>query len=205
MSRNTVSRLVASDEPPRYERRPVGSQVEPFKASVRALLKEDADVAATVIRERLQQRGYAGGITILKEYLAKVRPQFKEARDYGRTTYLPGELLQADWWDTGVDVPVGKGVRRRAHGLVATLPFSDAHAVVFTHAQIGGHAAEAVPAVELDHAVLVDGAAIGILDAVPSRQRDPAAHHANDPFVPWKPGDGQKKPHMSAASRPEPP
>jgi transposase len=75
MSRNTVSRLLASDQPPRYERRPAGSQLDPFKASVLAMLKDDADVAATVIRERLQQRGYAGGITILKDYLAKVRPQ----------------------------------------------------------------------------------------------------------------------------------
>ncbi len=96
-----------------------------------------------VIRERLQQRGYAGGITILKEYLAEVRPQSKEARNYGRTTYLPGELLQADWWDTGLDVPVRKGAARRAHGFVTTLPFSGAHAVVFTHART---AADAVPA-----------------------------------------------------------
>ena len=143
MSRNTVARLVASDEPPRYERRPAGSQLDPFKARVLELLDEDEDAPATVIRERLQERGYAGGITILKEYLAAVRPQFKAARDHGRTSYRPGELLQADWWDTGVDVPVGKGAHRRAHGFVTTLPFSGAHAVVYAHSQT---TADAVPA-----------------------------------------------------------
>ncbi len=135
MSRNTVARLVASEEPPRYERRAAGSQLEPFKGAVLAMLGEDADVPATVIREHLQREGYAGGITILKEYVASVRSQFKETYDRGRTTYVPGEILQADWWDTGVDVPVGKGARRRAHGFVTTLPFSAAHSVVFTYSQ----------------------------------------------------------------------
>jgi transposase len=143
MSRNTVARLVASEQPPRYERQRAGSQLDPFKGAVLEMLRTDASVPATVIREHLQRSGYGGGITILKEYLASVRPQFKQVPDFGRTVYLPGELLQADWWDTGVDVPVGKGVRRRAHGLVTTLPFSAAHAVVYTHSET---TADALPA-----------------------------------------------------------
>jgi transposase len=143
MSRNTVARLLASAEQPRYERGPAGSQLDPFKGHVLKMLRRDASVPATVIREHLQREGYGGGITILKDYLSSVRPQFKAARDYGRTTYAPGELLQADWWDTGVDVPVGKGARKRAHGFVTTLPFSDAHAVVYAHSQT---TADAVPA-----------------------------------------------------------
>ena len=96
MSRNTVARLLASAEPPRYEREPAGSQLDPFRGAVLEMLRQDASVPATVIREHLQRSGYGGGITILKEYLASVRPQFKAARDYGRTSYAPGELLQAD-------------------------------------------------------------------------------------------------------------
>jgi hypothetical protein len=72
-----------------------------------------------------------------------VRPRFAPRELHGRTTYLPGELLQADWWDTGIEVPVGKGASRRAYGMVTTLPFSGAHAVVFTHSQT---TADAVPA-----------------------------------------------------------
>jgi hypothetical protein len=79
----------------------------------------------------------------LRDCLASERAQFKAARGYGPTTYLPGELLQADWRDNDVDVPVGKGAKRGAHGLVGTLPFSAAHAVVYTHSQT---TADAVPA-----------------------------------------------------------
>lgn len=133
-SRTTVYRLAGLDEPPGYERRPTGSQLEPFKEMVADMLRQDETAPATVIRERLQGQGYAGGITILKDYLRELRPLYRR-RDYQRTVYAPGEILQADWWDTGLDVPVGKGRVRRAYGFVTALPFSAAHSVVFTHSQ----------------------------------------------------------------------
>ncbi len=141
-SRTTVYRLAGLAEPPCYERRPAGSQLEPFKDAVADMLDEDEAAPATVIRERLQRRGYAGGITILKDYLREVRPLYR-TRDYQRTVYAPGDILQADWWDTGLAVPVGKGAARRAYGFVTTLPFSAAHSVVFTHSQT---TADALPA-----------------------------------------------------------
>jgi hypothetical protein len=79
-----------------------------------------------------------GGITILKEHLARVRPQFLAARAFQRTTYLPGEISQIDWWHTGREIPVGKGAHREAFGLVATLPHSAAHAAVFTFGRTVG-------------------------------------------------------------------
>ncbi|MBM4436066.1 MAG: DDE-type integrase/transposase/recombinase [Actinobacteria bacterium] len=67
-----------------------------------------------------------------------MRPAFLAARAYQRTTYQPGEIGQVDWWHTGVVVPVGGERRRAAFGLVATLPFSAAHAVTFTFATTTG-------------------------------------------------------------------
>lgn len=141
-SRTTVYRLAALSEPPHYERRTRGSQLEPFRRAITDMLREDETVPATVIREHLQRQGYGGGITILKDYLHELRPLYRQ-HDWQRTVYAPGEILQADWWDTGVDVPVGKGARRRAYGFVTALPFSSAHSVVFTHSQT---TSDAVPA-----------------------------------------------------------
>jgi transposase len=132
MSRTTVIRLLASKEPPRYARPRAGSLLDPFAGEIRALLDADPDVPATVIRQRLQRSGYRGGITILKEHVARVRPEFVGARAFQRTSYLPGEIVQLDWWHTGIAIPVGKGHAREAFGLVVTLPHSGAHAVVFT-------------------------------------------------------------------------
>jgi transposase len=132
MSRNTVARLLLLTEPPRYERRATGSRLDPFKDEIAAMLDHDPKVPATVVLQHLRRGGYAGGITILKEHLQMVRPSFLAARTFQRTSYLPGEISQMDWWHTGRKIPVGKGAAREAFGLVATLPASAAHAAVFT-------------------------------------------------------------------------
>lgn len=132
MSRDTVARLLELDEPPRYARAARGSQLDPFADAIAAMLDADPRAPATVIRERLRALGYGGGITILKAHLARVRPGFLAARTFQRTSYRPGEIGQVDWWHTGWSIPVGRGLSKEAFGLVTTLPWSGAHATVFT-------------------------------------------------------------------------
>jgi len=132
MSRNTVTRLLGLRQPPRYERSRAPSLLDPFIGQIASMLDQNAKVAATVVLEHLRRDGYAGGITILKDHLAKVRPAFLAAKTFQRTSYLPGEISQLDWWHTGAHIPVGKGATREAFALVTTLPHSAAHAAVFT-------------------------------------------------------------------------
>lgn len=135
MSRNTVDRLLGLLEPPRYERQSQASLLDPFKDEIAAMLDGDPRAPSTVILERLRRNGYSGGITILKDHVRGERAKVLTARAFQRTSYLPGEISQIDWWHTGAAIPVGKGARREAFGLVATLPHSAAHATVFTFAR----------------------------------------------------------------------
>lgn len=135
MSRTTVDRLLSLPDPASYERRPVSSLLDPYRDIVLSLLRQDARAASTVIRERLKAEGYRGGKTILKDYLKEVRLQFLAAETYQRTSYLPGEIGQIDWWHLPVQIPVGRDVLRKTFGLVVTLPHSAAHACFFTHAK----------------------------------------------------------------------
>lgn len=132
MSRPTVIRLLELSEPPRYERVSVGSTLDPHTDAIAAMLDDDPKVPATIILEHLRSDGYAGGITILKEHVARLRPAFLQARSFQRTTYLPGELAHGDWWEPGSKIPVGNGASRKAYGWVTTLPHSAAHAVVYS-------------------------------------------------------------------------
>ena len=116
MSRDTAHRLLSLPGPPAYERSRPPSLLDPFRDTVLALLDEDPTARATVIRERLQARGYTGGITILKDYLKEVRPQFLAARTYQRTSYLPGEIGQVDWWELPILIPVAEDVLRKVYG-----------------------------------------------------------------------------------------
>jgi transposase len=91
MSRNTVTRLLELDEPPRYVRGSAGSKLDPHRGSIARMLDEDDSVPATVVLEHLRRQGFEGGITILRDYLAEIRPLFRQAKSYQRTGYLPGE------------------------------------------------------------------------------------------------------------------
>jgi transposase len=135
MSRNTVDRLLGLREPPVYVRAVSPSKLDPFKDQVRAMLSADPLVPATVILERLRRSGFDGSITIVKRFVATVRPEFAAAQAFQRTSYLPGEIGQVDWWHTGIKVDVGRGSLREALGLVVSLPASAAHAVTFTLAK----------------------------------------------------------------------
>lgn len=132
MSRTTVIRLLALAEPPAYSRSSGPSLLDAYKDEIAAMLGTDPKVASTVVLERLRREGYTGGKTILKDHLARIRPQFLAARAFQRTTYLPGEIAHGDWWHTGVKIPVGKDATREAFGWVTTLPHSAAHAVVYS-------------------------------------------------------------------------
>jgi transposase len=131
MSRTTVHRLLALAEPPRYQRKPAGSQLDGFADAIAAMLDDDPHVAATVIAQRLRPQGFGGSLTILKDHLRTVRPAFVAARAYQRTSYLPAEVARTDWWEPGIEVPVGKGQTRAVFGLVTGLPFSAAFRIVF--------------------------------------------------------------------------
>ena len=86
---------------------------------------------ATVVRERLRAHGYRGGITILKEHLARVRPGFLAARAFQRTTYEPGGIGQVDWWHTGARCPSAaahpRGLRPRDHAALVGRPRRGLH------------------------------------------------------------------------------
>jgi transposase len=131
MSRNTVTRLLSLPAPPKYERARAGSALDRFAGQIAAWLEDDATVPATVITERLRPLGYSGSVTVVKDHVRQVRPAFAAAQSFQRTSYVPGQLAQTDWWHTGVRLPVGRSQTREAFGLVTGLPFSACFRVVF--------------------------------------------------------------------------
>jgi transposase len=104
VARNTVREALRSDEPPRYERRRVGSAVDVVEPAILALLREFPDMPTTVIAERI---GWERGMTVLKERVRELRPLFVPPDPCQRTTYRPGELAQFDLWQPDVEIPLG--------------------------------------------------------------------------------------------------
>ena len=130
-----MRRALRSAEPPRYERRPPPSKLDPFKDEIHRLLHDDSRIPNIRIAELIAPLGYIGRQTILDAYLREVRPLFAPAvRTYQRTTYRPGELAQFDLWEPKHEIPVGFGQSRRAYVVVGALGYSriGAGALVFS-------------------------------------------------------------------------
>ena len=121
--RNTVRRALRRDAPPAYRRPKRPSKLDPHRPRIHELLKDDPEIPASVIRERITEDGYAGSKTILDDY---VRPVFRPPRTYQRTIYRPAELCQFDLWEPKAEIPVGHGQSRRGYVVTAELGYSRA-------------------------------------------------------------------------------
>jgi transposase len=106
VSRNTVRAALASDAPPKYERRPAGSIVDEVEPRIRELLQAYPTMPATVIAERI---GWTRGLTVLKERVAELRPVYLPPDPASRTSYVVGEVAQCDFWFPPITLPVGFG------------------------------------------------------------------------------------------------
>ena len=124
--RNTVRRALRREGPPRYQRSPRPSKVDPFKDEIHRLLQADPRIPGKRVRELIEELGYDGSKTILDDYLREVRPLFEPRRTYQRTIYRPGELLQFDLWEPREEIAVGHGQTRRAWVVTAELGYSRA-------------------------------------------------------------------------------
>jgi transposase len=119
VSRNTVRSALASDGPPKYERKPAGSIVDAAEPRIRELLKVYPSMPATVIAERI---GWTRSIRVLSGRVAELRPAYLPPDPVSRTSYEPGEIAQCDLWFPPVRLPVGFGqVRKPAQLPVLTM------------------------------------------------------------------------------------
>lgn len=129
-SRNTVRRALASLDPPMP--RPAGkraSKLAPYKARIEELLQTYPRLSAVRILEEIRKLGYAGGPTILTDYLRTVRPPRRQ-RVYQEVEWAPGDALQVDWGHCG-SVAVGS-TRRKVSVFAAILCYSRVIYIEFT-------------------------------------------------------------------------
>ena len=135
LHRETIRRALRAEAPPSYSRPSRGSKLDPFKERIHALLRADAEIESQRIREILiEEEGFAGGKTIVDEYVCEVRPFFGDQRTFQRTVYVPGDVGQFDLWTPKREIPVGYSQTRKGYVVVGALGYSrvGAGALVFS-------------------------------------------------------------------------
>lgn len=84
------------------------SKLDPYKNDIVRMLEQHR-YSARQIYQRLQQNGFTGGITIVSDYVRKIRPP--KVKPYLKLFFAPGECAQVDWGSFG-NVRVGSTSRR---------------------------------------------------------------------------------------------
>lgn len=98
----TVSRALQRGSAPKSSRKPRGSKLDPFKATVDQLLSEGVWNVVVILRE-IQAQGYAGGVTVLREYVGPKRV-LRASRATVRFETEPGRQLQSDWSEVMTEI-----------------------------------------------------------------------------------------------------
>jgi transposase len=120
IGRSTVARAVASEVPPKYERKPVPTSFSPFERRVRELLAEFSEMPASVVADRI---GWEGSPSWFRENVARLRPQYRRPDPADRLTWAPGDAAQCDLWFPPARIPLEDG----STGLLPVLVITAAH------------------------------------------------------------------------------
>ena len=110
------------------------SKLDPFKSTIVKMI-ETHPYSAKQIFQRIQEEGFPGGYTIVRDYVSKIRP--KRSAAYLKLAFAPGECAQVDWGSFGV-IATGE-TRRRLSFFVMVMCYSRTMYLEFTVSQTMEH------------------------------------------------------------------
>ena len=121
IARRIVRRIIRAPDAPcaPAARPPVKSKLDPFKPVIQRLVLED-QLTATLVLDEIKELGYTGGYSILKSFVAAIRPKAR-VKVTTRIDHPPGDPAQVDWSPHTVEL---EGEQRIVHCFSLVLPFS---------------------------------------------------------------------------------
>ena len=111
-------------------KRPRASLLDPYKSLIVRWL-DTHPYSGQQIFQRLREQGFTGGLTIVRDYVHKVRPRKREA--FLKLHFARGECAQVDWGEYGT-IGVGS-TRRRLSFFLMVLCYSRRMYLEFTVSQ----------------------------------------------------------------------
>lgn len=131
IDRGTVKRALKSESPPRHKAKKRGSRIDSFKGQIRELIQQYPKLSAIRVLEEIKKFGFKGSLTLVRNYLRRIRPPKKEA--FLRIETLPAEYAQVDWGNCGKIMV--EGTLRKLSCFVMVLSYSRLMYLEFTISQ----------------------------------------------------------------------
>jgi transposase len=132
LNRKTVFKYLEDPNPKRSViKRP--SKLDPFKQEISNMLDIDPKASAVVICQRITSLGFDGEITILRDYLRKIRGKSRKKQPFIRFESPPGQQCQIDWGHFG-SITYGN-TSRKLYCMAVIESYSRLLYLEFTHSQ----------------------------------------------------------------------
>ena len=131
VDRKTVDKAIDEDEHPENKRQPSGSILDPYKDYMKQRL-DKYDLTGTRLLREIQERGYSGSYTIVKDFVREVKGA-KPKPAFVRYETEPGEQAKVDWSNFGWMECHGQ--RKRLWCFSMVLGYSRTLYIEFTHSQ----------------------------------------------------------------------
>ena len=133
IDRATVSKYIANPEKVfvRNVQRP--SKLDPYRDLIKELLDQHPKIKAPVVLRQIEDKGFEGEITIVRDYLRNLRRYRSGKQAFIRFESDPGVQMQIDWGHFGS--LVYEGSRRKLYALAVIESHSRMLYVAFTHSQ----------------------------------------------------------------------
>jgi len=133
VGRITVKKYLENPEQAFPQKAPRPSKLDPYQDIIDQFLEQDPQVYATVLLQRLQDAGFDGKISILRDYLQEKRGQSKNRKAFVRFESAPGHQCQIDWGHFG-SIAYGN-TKRRLYCMAVIESHSRLLYLEFTHSQ----------------------------------------------------------------------
>jgi len=133
LSRQTVKNYLDNPEQRIMNNSKRHSLITPYLELMDDFLKEEPNVKAPVVLQRLQEKGFRGKITIVRDCLKSKRSRLKIQKPFIRFESPPGKQIQIDWGHFGT-LQYGN-TKRKLYALAMTECYSRLLFVKFMHSQ----------------------------------------------------------------------
>ena len=133
IDRSSVSKYLNYPEIFRKRNTQRPSKLDPYHDLIKELVDQYPKIKAPVVLRQIEEKGFDGEITIVRDYLRKIRRHASGKQVFIRFESEPGVQMQIDWGHFGsLDYD---GCRRKLYALAVIESHSRMLYVAFTHSQ----------------------------------------------------------------------
>ncbi len=133
ISRPSVNKYLLNPDQAPVKRAKRVSKLDPYCDLIKQFVEQDPQVKTPVVLQRLQDKGFDGKITILRDYLQKLRGPQSSPTPFIRFESDPGKQMQIDWGHFGH--LQYQDTKRKLYALAVIEAYSRMFYVEFTHSQ----------------------------------------------------------------------